>query len=281
MNGHTGGPAPAQDGGIGSEGRLWGLLQDLLAARGRKRTAELLGVSERTLRRVEAAGRLTGPLADALEQYATTAHHTSHANPDAAADVTGLGGRIERLEQGTAEALAELRAELAEAIAANEALQSRVAELEQGASGSPPAPSSGRLAGTPSTPSNPDSNQDIRLDRRYPELVTEEAVAGEERVYREAAPLVAQWRSERADYLAAGDGWRKLTAEWRMTELEIELIETHQLTLPPADFPWDGLRRHGELRRRRRTLERLRRERLRAGLKRCLLRLLTLGWRGR
>ena len=115
------------------------------------------------------------------------------------------------------------------------------------------------------------------LDRRYPQLVTEEAEPGEELVYREATPLIAEWRSQRRTYLDASDSWERLTADVRMTELEIELIDIHQLTLPPADHPWDGIRRHSELRRRHRTLERLRRERRRARVKRWLLRLLTLG----
>ena len=119
------------------------------------------------------------------------------------------------------------------------------------------------------------------LDRRYPQLVTEEAEAGEERVYREATPLIADWRSQRRTYLDASHNWERLTADVRMTELEIELIDIHQLTLPPADHPWDGIRRHSELRRRHRTLERIRRERRQARVKRWLLRLLTLGWRGR
>ena len=49
--------------------RLGGLLQDLLDARGRLRTSELLNVSERTLQRAEAEGRLTEQLCRALERY--------------------------------------------------------------------------------------------------------------------------------------------------------------------------------------------------------------------
>ena len=80
---------------------------------------------------------------------------------------------------------------------------------------------------------------------------------------------------------------------WTMTGSRLTLERAHdgagdradrhprELTLPPADYPWDGIRRHSELRLRRRTLERLRRERRRMRVKRWLLRLLTLGWRGR
>ncbi|MXY87220.1 MAG: hypothetical protein F4Y95_12220 [Chloroflexi bacterium] len=125
------------------------------------------------------------------------------------------------------------------------------------------------------------------LDRRYPQLVTEQAEAGEHAVYGTALPLITEWRDRRRAYLAhlahldSADHWSKLTSELRMTELEIELVDAHVLTLPPADYPWDGIRRHSELRLRRRTLERLRREHRRARVRRWLLRVVTLGWRGR
>ena len=37
-----------------------------------------------------------------------------------------------------------------------------------------------------------------------------------------------------------------LQAEERLLELEIALADGHRLTLPPDDYPWDGIRRHAE-----------------------------------
>ena len=53
MQGEDGGPDTKGGESDGGAGRMWGLLQDLLAAHGRDGTAALLKVSERTLRRAE------------------------------------------------------------------------------------------------------------------------------------------------------------------------------------------------------------------------------------
>ena len=77
--------------------------------------------------------------------------------------------------------------------------------------------------------------------------------------------------------MAAGDQLTAATAEERLRELELALIETHQLTLPPAPAPWDELTRREELHWRRRTLARVRGERRRAEWRHRLRRVLTLG----
>ena len=162
----------------------------------------------------------------------------------------------------------------------NERLRERVDELEQRSTGGVgQSPTEG--GGDNPAPISTTLAERAALDRRYPQLVTEEAEAGEHAVYGSATALISEWRTQRRTYLNAPDDWTRLTAEVRMTELEIELIDAHVLTLPPADVPWDGIRRHSELRLRRRTLERIRRERRRARVKRWLLRLVTLGLAGR
>ena len=52
-------------------------------------------------------------------------------------------------------------------------------------------------------------------------------------------------------------GWSRALAEERMRGLEIELIEDHGLTLPPATYPWTEGERRSEVRSRRMTLERV------------------------
>ena len=65
-----------------------------------------------------------------------------------------------------------------------------------------------------------------------------------------------------------------------MRELELELIEDHGLTLPPATMPWSESDRCSQAHSRRMTLARVRRERIRAQWRRRLQRALTLGlWR--
>ncbi len=274
MNGDAGSPARTGSEHGGEEGRLWGFLQDLLAAHGRLRTAELLGVSERTLRRAQEAGRLTKPLANALQRHAATSPGPDSSLQGVTVALADLTQRLDALEQHPAEAPAALRAELAELVAANQELQGRVTELERRGTGEPVSVLDANASTDPSSSSAP-------MSRRYPQIITAEAEAGEERVYRAATPLIVEWRLQRNRSLAAEYGFDRLTTELRLTELEVELVETYQLTLPPADTPWNGLRRHSELRRRYRSLERLRRQRRRARLRRWALRLLTLGWRGR
>lgn len=69
----------------------------------------------------------------------------------------------------------------------------------------------------------------------------------------------------------------RLKAEERLLELELTLVGEHGLTLPPADRPWDGIRRQSELRLLDQAIGRVRRDRRRAQLAHWSLRLLTLG----
>ena len=73
--------------------------------------------------------------------------------------------------------------------------------------------------------------------------------------YGAAAPLVAEWRRLYGGGVDEGDRVERAMAEERMRGLEIELIEDHGLTLPPAPYPWTEGERRSEVRSRRMTLE--------------------------
>ena len=95
--------------------------------------------------------------------------------------------------------------------------------------------------------------------------------------------VVAEWRlarlrreHEQAEATTAGTVER-LRADERLLQLELEVVGEHGLTLPPADRPWDGIRRQSELRVLDQALQQVRRERRRAQLRHWVLRLLTLG----
>ncbi|MCY3557864.1 MAG: hypothetical protein OXH13_04385 [Chloroflexi bacterium] len=284
MNGEGDSPEVTGSESQAGVGRMWGLLQDLLEAHGREGTAALLGVNERTLRRAESNRHVTPQLQKELERYAGQGETPSPEQ--LLLELAALTSRFDGLKQGTQDTLDGLRRDMAQVVAENEALKSRVDELEQRSTGGVGQSTTEGGGGNP-TPVSSTLAERPALDRRFPQLVTEEAEAGEHAVYGMAMPLITEWRERRRAYLAhlahldSANDWSRLMSELRMTELEIELIDAHVLTLPPADVPWDGIRRHSELRLRRRTLERLRRERRRARVKRWLLRLLTLGWRGR
>ena len=62
----------------------------------------------------------------------------------------------------------------------------------------------------------------------------------------------------------------RLNARERVLKLEIDLIEQHELTLPPANHPWDRGDRHQEARRRTEYLDDVRVARNRLRLRRFL-----------
>lgn len=107
--------------------------------------------------------------------------------------------------------------------------------------------------------------------RDFPELITEEQVNGG------AATPIAEGRLSRRIQERAASALERLRADERLLELELLLVGAHGLTLPPADRPWDGIRRQSELRLLDQALGRVRRERRRAQLVHWSLRLLTLG----
>ena len=180
--------------------------------------------------------------------------------------------RLGMLEDGLAELAGALREGLAELrkqgeIAREEqaralaALERRVAALETagngtaGASGgASPAPSAAQSqAAHPGAAASPVAE---RPRRKYPDLVTAEAEPGEELVYGDAATaVIVRWREARDAFAAATDALDVLNARQRRVELEIELIQEHELTLPPATRPWDWVDRRQEVRRRNALLD--------------------------
>ncbi len=265
-------------------GRLGGLLQDLLAVHGRQRTAELLGVSERTLQRAEGNARLTEPLSRALQQYEAELPGSGELPLETAYELAALRRRVDKLErtqqaeQAVSEGLPEVHTALARLEASLEELRQQVdqtAALNQGGAAGRPAGSVGASVPRASTVSRGAAPHRRYPD--YPELVTVEAEPEEERFYGAAMEAIAQWRQARVRRERAATTLERLKADERLLQLELELVEGHGLTLPAADRPWDGIRRQGELRVLDQALQRVRRERRRAQLVHWSLRLLTLG----
>ena len=82
------------------------------------------------------------------------------------------------------------------------------------------------------------------------------------------------------DFLGVNTGLSKVVAEERLLELEFEMIDKHGLTLPPSPYPWNSSERRDAVRRKQQVLAEVRVDRVRAQLRRWLLRVLTLGlWR--
>ena len=244
------------------EMRLTALLGDLVGEQGKTQAAETLGVSPRTLTRYEESRRLTPTLAGALER------HLLEGGGSAAATQRHRLGMLEdgqkELERMMGEGLAALRKEgqaaSEEQSQTLDELARRVAELEAAGSnsatantGTPAAGAAQSQSGQPGATANPVVQRPRRV---YPDLVTAEAESGEELVYGDAATaVIVKWREARDAFGAATDAMDILNARQRRLELEIQLIEQHELTLPPATQPWDWGDRRQEVRRRNELLE--------------------------
>ncbi len=255
--------------------RLMALLRDMIEAGDRAKAAARLGVSYRTVSRAIESGRLTARMSAALERHLLLGGGSAAARQSERAEA--LTKRVALLEEefrsrleaieGRCETTGE---EQAKAI---RQLERRLERLE----------SAKDTQGTPADAAPDDRPAPAPPWREYRELVTEEAEPGEERVYGEATPLIVEWRratAERKRSAETGTALERAEARMRALELEIQLIDTRELTLPPDTYPWDRSDRREQLRRRRRSLENARVDRRWALLRRWLRRVLTFGlWR--
>ncbi len=248
--------------------RLLVLLHDLVRQEGRTGAAAVLGVHRKTVAAAVNSGRLSRRMQDALERHLLAGKVTD-------APTESVAEARRQWEQHLEAALRRQREELLAAISAQgqqlrdaaaqrtQALEQRLAALEscQGAGG----------GATPLGRTTRDAQQVA------PPVVTADAVPGEAAAFGAAAPLIIAWRQAREARAGAADHLSAVRAEARLRELELALIETHRLTLPPATYPWDALTRRHEVAWRQRTLARVRGERRRAAWRRRLRRVLTLG----
>ena len=264
--------------------RLAALLRDVVKQKGRMEAARTLRVNYKTLAAALHSGKLTARLCDALERLLMIRELA--ALEEVGESVRGLSQQVKevaRLELDLQSVVKELRREIGDEIGSVtkkqalefERLSTRLSRLEAPRDPSP-APV---LKGTDRTwPRGSQRNESFR--ETAPTLVTIEQQAGDEAVFGDAWPSVKEWRELRANHPFKGNGVDWLEREIKLRELEIVLIEEHELTLPPETYPWDSLGRKTQVEWRIRTLARLGKERFRAGIKRRIRRILTLNrWR--
>lgn len=274
MNGNEAVEERSEAASQGGEGLLWGLLQDLVEREGKARTAERLGVSERTLRRTLESEHLSRRMTPALLREQNELRDERRAAREARLEslieqVQQLERRLGEFEQVTGEQLDELSDRVAAAARHATEARERVAS----------AASAVDMPGTATTVAAP-RRVKVRPERLH-QLVTVEPAEDDAAVYREALPLVAEWRRCLVARQDAPHTYAWLQGEVRLLELEIQLIDEYRLTLPPAEYPWDGIRRHTELRLSLRVLERMRRQLRWTRPLHWTARLVTLGLWGR
>lgn len=252
--------------------RLMALLTDLVRQHGRTGTALILGVDRKTLWRSHDAGSLSPALTLALERLAREIDDEAKAVH--MERTRALEHRVAQLEGKLEAGLQQVHAARAaieeQSEGAAEGLARQVGEVERRLAHAETALGEGRLA-----PRDGDVNTEVRQA-----VVSLKPRLDEEVAHGAAAPLIAEWRRLYRGGVDEGDRVERAKAEERMRGLEIELIEDHGLTLPPATYPWTEGERRSEVRSRGMTLERVRGERIRAEWRRRLRRWLTLGrWR--
>ncbi len=96
-------------------------------------------------------------------------------------------------------------------------------------------------------------------------------------VYRDAWPLVEEWRRLRAGHPHQGRSLSWLVTEERLLTLELAMLEEHGLTLPPETQPLRGFGRKGQTGWRRKALADTRKALGRRKLLRWARRVCTLG----
>ena len=272
---HEGGArSPAS--GNRPEPQLLALLRDLVGHEGPVKAAAVLGVTSRAVMRALETNTLTRRMENALKRLQLAAGSAVVERLDV------LERRQERLEAGLT-ALAR-EAEQRPAVrsgAPGEALDAPPARDSQDQVGEPVG--AGRQAMNPRRPEGTPAVRDAPpppFDQPEPDIVTREPQDGEDLLFGEAAPLIAEWREARQGLREAERYIDWLDFERRICELEITLIREHWLTLPPSTDPWDDLVRAAVLGLREKELRDVRAARRRELALCWLRRVLTLGlWR--
>ena len=271
---------PEKDGIDGSKSvrdmhhlRLMSLLQEQARKHGRRRAAEILGVDRRTLDIALDQGMLTrrirGALERALQSGVGSAAAQQRDRNDVLEDRLGdLEGVVEEqgreMRVGRRAAEDEIRKLREEQSQAYRKLERALAGVNAGC---------GKNVDV-AQPSGVQPGKPVILRREYPELVTLEPAVDDQDVFGDAWELVQEWRELKDTHPNEGRSLDWLLAEERFLAVELELLDGHGLTLPPARFPLRGFDRSGQVNWRRKALDdtrrNVRRRRFLLWMRRCL-----------
>ena len=255
--------------------RLLAPLRDMIDDGGKVKAAKALGVNYRTMSKAVGSGTLTDRMSDALERHLLLGGGSAAAQQRDRVDA--LVERVSALERelrgGLEAVVGEVKAFREEHARSMRHVERRLVRLEAGGHGSvTPSPTG--------ADSEPGPKRRYAPSRPYPQLVTLEAEPDEDLVYGEATPVIVEWREVRAEFLKTGATLDRTEVQEPMLEMEIAFVGEHELTLPPASFPWDEFDRRDKVWERTQDLKRVRAEWNRALLRRWLRRVLTFGlWR--
>ena len=254
--------------------RLLALLRDMVDDGGKVKAAKALGVNYRTVSKAVRSGTLTDRMADALERHLLLGGGSAAAQQRDRVDalVERVSASERELRGGLEAVVGEVKALREEHARSMRHVERRLVRLEAGRSGAEtPSPTGAET--------EPTKRRYVR-PRTYPQLVTPEAEPDEDLVYGDATPVIVERRRVRAEFFKTRTTLDRTEVQEPMLELELAIVGEHELTLPPASFPWDEFDRRDKVWELTQDLKRVRAERNRALLRRWLRRVFTCGlWR--
>ena len=277
-------------GETGNDGVLLMLFDRLVREHGAVRAGELLGINYRTVAKVRETRRLTPYITNALEVFML-----SGANPviqeltgrmsALEGRVEGMDGRLRTLSEVVEQGRKETQASLESVVKMVRSTARKVDKM--GVTEKKPAKSTDRTGGgkkaasaKPVGKKEPQQKVPWFPRRTYPQIVTIEAADDDQYVYKEAWPVVHEWRelSKVTHFKGKALTWMKRRE--RVLELEVRLLDEFQLTLPPEKHPIDKEWRRKLLRWNDDDLRSIRGRIVRSLMLRWVRRILTLGlWR--
>ena len=259
--------------------RLMALLQELVREKGYKGASRVLEIDPATVTESAKTGQLTRRVRQALERalqegVGSAAERQRRRNEELEGRVEKLEGKVETLGKEARRRLAAVEGEVA-ALGRDDPQRTGAGHADAGprseGAGDVEAGASGQGRKPPSKP---------RVRREYPDLATREPAPDDEEIFDEAWPLIVGCRELKDTHPNEGNGLDWLTAQERLLEVELALLEEHGMTLSPEKQPLRGLDRSGQTSWRRTALYDTRRARAKSELMRRVRRVVTFGlWR--
>ncbi len=280
-----------RDGDEGDGNRvLLTLFDRIVREHGAVEAAKALGISYPLVAKVRDTRQLTPHITNALEMFML-----SEANPviqeltgrvsAMELRVEGIDGRLRTLSKAVEQGQAETKASLESVVKMARSTARKVDKLESPEKKLPKSADrtgDGKKTASAKPANKMEPQQKIPWfpRRTYPQLVTEKPAEDDEYVYKEAWPVVHEWRELSKGHPVKGKTLTWMKRQERVLELERRLLDEFQLTLPPERHPIDKEWRRKLLRWNDDDLSSIRGRIVRRLMLRWVRRILTLGlWR--
>ena len=253
--------------------RLMTLLQELVRERGYKGAARVLEIDQRTVAESATTGKLSRKAREALERalqggVGSAAARQRERNDRLEEELKGLKGEVDALGKETRRRMAALERGM-EQLRPEDDVGTETTGAGQTGAGPTRTQAERSETGTPGRNEKPPVRPWVRRD--YPDLVTFEPAEDDKDVFGDVLPLIVEWRELKAVHPIQGRGLDWLVEREHLLEMELTLLEEHDMTLPPEKQPLRGLDRRGQTSWRKSALHDTRRARARSELLRDVL----------